>query len=50
MCGLGHTYVELALELTIWALVAQWLECLTSHQKVAGSIPVWGSEIGFFWG
>ena len=26
---------------------AQWLEHLTGHQKVAGSIPVWGSEIVF---
>ena len=25
--------------------VAQWLECLTGDQKVAGPIPVWGSEI-----
>ena len=27
--------------------VAQWLEHLTGHQKVAGSIPVWDSEIIF---
>ena len=27
---------------------AQWLERLTGHQKVAGSIPVWGSDI-IFW-
>ena len=32
----------------IWVLVAQWLERLTRDQKVAGSIPVWGSET-FFW-
>ena len=32
----------------IWVLVAQWLEHLTSDQKVAGSIPIWGSET-FFW-
>ena len=32
----------------IWILVAQWLERLTGDQKVAGSIPVWGSET-FFW-
>ena len=32
----------------IWVLVAQLLERLTGDQKVAGSIPVWGSEI-FFW-
>ena len=28
-------------------MVPQWLERLTGHQKVAGSIPVWGSEIVF---
>ena len=33
--------------LTIWILVTQWLEFLIGHQKVAGSIPVWGSEIVF---
>ena len=32
----------------IWVLVAQWLERLTGDQKVAGSIPVCGSET-FFW-
>ena len=32
----------------IWVLVAQWLERLTGDQKVAGSIPVWGSET-FLW-
>ena len=34
----------------IWVLVAQWLDLkrLTGDQKVAGSIPVWGSET-FFW-
>ena len=32
----------------IWVLVVQWLEHLTRDQKVAGSIPVWGSET-FFW-
>ena len=32
----------------IWIFVAQWLERLTGHQKVAGSIPVWGWEI-IFW-
>ena len=26
-------------------IIAQWLEHLTGDQKVAGSIPVWGSEI-----
>ena len=31
----------------ISVLVAQWLERLTGHQKVAGSISVWGSEIVF---
>ena len=35
-------------ELTILVLVAKWLERLTGHQKVACSIPVWGSEI-IFW-
>ena len=34
-------------QLTIWVLVAQWLESLTGHHKVAGLIPVWGSEIVF---
>ena len=29
-------------------MVAQWLERLTGDQKVAGSIPVWGSQT-FFW-
>ena len=28
----------------IQVLVAQWLERLTGDQKVAGSIPIWGSE------
>ena len=32
----------------IWVLVAQWLQRLTGDQKVAGSIPVCGSET-FFW-
>ena len=32
----------------IWVLVARWLERLIGDQKVAGSIPVWGSET-FFW-
>ena len=32
---------------SILRLAAQWLERLTGHQKVAGSIPVWGSEIVF---
>ena len=31
----------------IWVLVAQWLERLTGDQKIAGSIPVWGSETSF---
>ena len=44
---LGRTYVELAPYLTIGVLVAQWLKRLTDHQKVAGSIPVCGSEIVF---
>ena len=39
---------ELAPWLSIWVSVAQWLERLTGHQKVAGSIPVWVSEI-IFW-
>ena len=34
-------------KLAIRVLVAEWLERLASHQKVAGSIPVWDSEIGF---
>ena len=48
-CGfhLSNAYVELTSELTTWVLVAQWLERLTCHQKVAGSTPVWGSEIRF---
>ena len=33
--------------LTIWVLVAQWLERLTGDQKVVGTIPVWGLEIVF---
>ena len=32
----------------VWFLAAQWSERLTGDQKVAGSIPVWGSET-FFW-
>ena len=32
----------------IWVLVDQWLKGLTGHQKVACSIPVWGSET-YFW-
>ena len=39
--------IELAPELTIRVLVAQWLERLTGHQKFGGLIPVWGSEIVF---
>ena len=31
----------------IWISVAQWLERLTGHQKIAASIPVWSSEIVF---
>ena len=31
----------------ILVMVAQWLEHLTGDQKVAGSIPVWGSETFF---
>ena len=46
-CRLGRTYVQLAPLLTISVSVAQWLERLTGHHKVAGSIPVWGSEIVF---
>ena len=34
-CRLGRTYVELAPELTILVLMAQWLKRLTCHQKVA---------------
>ena len=34
-------------EIAIWVSATQWLECFTSHQKVAGSIPIWGSEIVF---
>ena len=44
---LGGTYVELAPALAIWVSVVQWLQRLTGHHKVAGSIPVWDSEIGF---
>ena len=44
---LGRTYVELPPQLDIWVLVAQWLQDLTGHQKVVGSIPAWGSEIVF---
>ena len=43
----GLIYVELAPQLAVWVLVAHWLECLTGHQKVTGSIPVWGSETVF---
>ena len=39
---LGCTYVQPWL-----ILVVQWLQRLTGHQKVAGSIPVWGSKIVF---
>ena len=41
----SNTYIELAHWLTTWVSAAQWLECLTSHQNVVGSITVWGSEI-----
>ena len=44
---LGRTYVELEPSLTIWVMVAQWLERLSGHQNVAGSMSVWGSEIVF---
>ena len=27
--------------------LTEWLKCLTGDQKVAGSIPVWGSETFF---
>ena len=43
----SQIYVEIAPWLTIWVLVAQWLERLMGHQKIAGLIPVWGSEIIF---
>ena len=32
----------------IWVLVAEWLERLTGDQKVAGPIPIWGSETVFW--
>ena len=37
-----------ALSLPSESLIAQWLERLTGDQKVADSIPVWGSEIFLF--
>ena len=43
----GSTCLERAPYITIWVLVPHWLERLAGHQKVAGSIPVWGSEIVF---
>ena len=45
--GITYIYIEFAPWLSIWVSVAQWLERLTGHQKVASSIPVWGSEIVF---
>ena len=45
---LGRTCVEPVSQLTIWVVVDQWLEGLTSHLKVAGSIPVWAQKL-FFW-
>ena len=36
-----HIYIYIS------ELVPQWLERLTGHQRVAGSISVWGSEILF---
>ena len=44
----GITGIHRGLLSAIWVLVAQWLERLTGDQKVAGSIPVCGSET-FFW-
>ena len=44
---LSHIYVKLVPWLTIWVLVAQWLEHLTSHQRVAGLVPIWGLEVVF---
>ena len=41
------TYVEFVHELATWLSVSQWLERYTGHLKVAGSIPIWGSEIVF---
>ena len=43
-----RTSTHCSLLSVIWVLVARWLERLTKDQKVAGSIPVWGSET-FFW-
>ena len=43
----GSTYVKLARQLTIRDLVVKYLKRVNNHQKVEGSIPVWGSEIIF---
>lgn len=43
----GKTYAELVPQLSIWILVAQWLERLRVHEQVAGSIPIRGLEIIF---
>ena len=43
-----RTNTHCSLLSVIWVLVIQLLERLTRDQKVAGSIPVWGSET-FFW-
>ena len=48
-CRLGSTYVKLTPELAIWILVAQWLERLTGHQKVVGSVPS-EDQKEFLWG
>ena len=42
-----HVYCKQTIYLNFVILVAQWLERLTGHQKVAGLIPVWVSEIVF---
>ena len=44
----GLKKVKLAASLAVWVLVAQWLERLTGHQKVVGSIPRLGLRKLFF--
>ena len=41
----GETLLPLSYQGSMMA--AQWLELLTGHQKVVGSILVWGSEVVF---
>ena len=41
-CRLGSTKVELAPKLAIWVSMARLLERVTSQQKAAALIPVWG--------